>query len=254
MILNIGCVLMKINNVKDNWDSLTIDILSMLELEKHKDVKLIQIAGSVAVGKTTFSKTLEKAIQDKKPNCRILTISTDHFLNTNKKIKSTCGLNKKGFPQSYNQQLMDKFFTTCVKQRKILPLPVYSHQAYDILSNKTQSYDFPDILIVEGVIALNKNCINVDGVGVFIDAQLDLIRSWYEKRFLHLCDSSDKTSFFANFNSLSKQELLTKMDRVWQNINLPNWYEHIQETKSIADFVVHKTKDHSWSYSKMNLR
>jgi type I pantothenate kinase len=244
---------MKINSLKDNWNSLTIDILSALE-QKNTKVNLIQIAGSVAVGKTTFAKTLEKVIQEKKPNYRVLTISTDHFLNTNKKIESTCGLNKKGFPQSYNQQLIENFFSAYIKQRKVISLPVYSHHAYDILSNKTQSYDFPDILIVEGVIALNENCINVDGVRVFIDAQLDLIRSWYEKRFLHLCASSDETSFFANFISLSQQELLTKMNKVWQNINLPNWYENIQATRSCADFIVHKAKDHSWSYSKVNVR
>ena len=232
----------------EELNCLVDDIINLFAFQQDS-AKIIKIAGSVAVGKTTFAKKLASFLKLKMPNANIVTISTDHFLNTNSVIEKTCGLNKKGFPESFNQELLTEFFASYVDKRVLMPLPIYSHQAYDILPNKLQQHNYPDILIIEGVIALNKTCIDIDGVGVFLEASLDVVRSWYEHRFLQLCSSVDKTSFFLNFNDLSESELLDKINKVWQGINEPNWFAHIQATKLEADFIVHKQQDHSWNYT-----
>ena len=76
-----------------------------------------------------------------------------------------------------------------------LEVPVYSHEAYDIVPDKKKSVRQPDIVIVEGLNVLQ----TTDGrsgstprtfvsdffdFSIFIDAQEEHIRQWYVDRFL----------------------------------------------------------------------
>ena len=99
---------------------------------------LIGITGSVAVGKSTTSRILKKLLSIYYPEKKVGIINTDGFLFTNKELEKKQLMTKKGFPQSYNQELMLETLINIKNKQKTISLPLYSHEYYDIVPNSKQ--------------------------------------------------------------------------------------------------------------------
>ncbi|HGI7917874.1 TPA: type I pantothenate kinase, partial [Streptococcus pyogenes] len=119
-----------------------------------KDIQLrpfiIGISGSVAVGKSTTSRLLQLLLSRTHPNSQVELVTTDGFLYPNQFLIEQGLLNRKGFPESYNMELLLDFLDS-IKNGQTAFAPVYSHDIYDIIPNQKQSFNNPDFLIVEGI-------------------------------------------------------------------------------------------------------
>ena len=64
-------------------------------------------------------------------------VTTDGFIYPNSVLMERQILNRKGFPESYNMELLLNFLDS-IKNGMTAEIPVYSHEIYDILPDEKQ--------------------------------------------------------------------------------------------------------------------
>lgn len=214
---------------------------------------IIAIAGSVAVGKSSVARLLQKMLQQLPSKPKVDLITTDGFLYPNKILQEKNIMNKKGFPISYNTTLLAKFMQNLKAGKTNIKIPQYSHIEYDILGNQHQIIQKPNIVIIEGLNVLQPTLGETKQIisdffnfSIYIDANPNHIEKWYIERFLRLRETAFtlKNSYFkhyANLNDTQSRELAKK---IWETINLKNLKENIDETKTRATTIIRKGKNH----------
>jgi type I pantothenate kinase len=213
---------------------------------------IIAVAGSVAVGKSTFARILRTLIARWPDRPKVELITTDGFLHPNAILESRGIMTRKGFPESYDMRRMIRFLADIKGGEAEVAAPIYSHMAYDILPGENQVIKQPDVLIFEGLNVLQSGAFPVLAsdffdFSVYIDASEADIESWFLERFLLLQKTAfrDEGAFFNRYKDLSQEEAVTFARGVWSSINLPNLRENIAPTRERADLVLTKRPDHS---------
>src|SRR5690554_6699378 len=112
---------------------------------------IIGVAGSVAAGKSTTARVLQKLLSMTPGQPRVELVTTDGFLYPNQELERRGILNKKGFPESYDAKQLLSFLASVKSGRDVLEVPVYSYLYYDVIEDEIQAIERPDILIVEGI-------------------------------------------------------------------------------------------------------
>src|SRR5580704_11995408 len=170
---------------------------------------IIGIAGSVAVGKSTMARILQ-ALLSRWPHHPVVDlITTDGFLYPTAVLEKRGLLNRKGFPESYDQRRLVRFLTEIKSGKGAVSAPVYSHLFYDVVPGATQTVRQPDILIVEGLTVLQsgraQNVSDFFDFSIYIDADEATIESWYVARFLRLCETvfRNPDSYFGRYSMLA---------------------------------------------------
>jgi type I pantothenate kinase len=81
---------------------------------------------------------------------------------------------------------------------------------------------------------------------VYIDADEDVLLSWYVTRFLTLRSTSfaDPKSYFHRYARLSDSEAIETATAIWNRINLVNLHENIVPTRPRADLILKKSENH----------
>ena len=226
-----------------------------------RDVKMpfvIGVAGSVAVGKSTTARVLQ-ALLARWPNVpKVDLITTDGFLYPNSILAQEGLMEKKGFPESYDLPALLRFLTDVKAGRRPARAPIYSHLIYDVVPNQWVEVDRPDILIVEGLNVLQTGNLPKDGraipfvsdffdFSVYIDADDDVLKSWYVDRFLTLRGTAfrDPKSYFHRYSSLSDEEAMETAASIWERINLVNLHENIVPTRQRSDLILKKSETHA---------
>jgi type I pantothenate kinase len=218
---------------------------------------IIGIAGSVAVGKSTTARVL-RALLARWPNHpRVDLVSTDGFLLPNAELQARSLMQRKGFPESFDQKALLQFLFDVKSGRSKVAAPVYSHFHYDILPGESIVVDRPDILIVEGLNVLQPAKLPKDGKGIpfvsdffdfsiYIHAEPEIIEDWYLTRFLRLCNTAfnHPDAHFHRYAGLPEEEARVTARQFWKNINLVNLRENILPTRQRADLILNKGKDH----------
>ena len=213
---------------------------------------IIGIAGSVAVGKSTTARLLQLMLSRAYPDKRVQMITTDGFLYSNAELEKRGILDRKGFPESYNMDLLIHFLNNVKNNTGVVRAPKYSHQIYDIVPGEEEVLDHPDILIVEGINVLQlptHEPIYVSDyfdLSIYVDADPELIEQWYLERFGMLLDTAftDPTNYYYQY-AIGDREAAFDMARdVWDTVNLVNLNEYILPTKNRADVILHKTENH----------
>lgn len=201
---------------------------------------VIGIAGSVAVGKSTFAAALVDGLGD---YC-VEVVGTDGFLLPNAVLAERQLEARKGFPESYDAAGVISFIEALRRGDKSASVPVYSHTAYDVLVGERRLIGCPDICIIEGVNAL-QFFKHLD-LAIYLEAdEADLI-NWYSTRFSETCDAAidDPTSFYRDWSLLPENERREMAESFWYGINHPNLVECITPSSAYADLVIHKSHDH----------
>jgi len=217
---------------------------------------IIGIAGSVAAGKSTTARVLQKLLSMTPETPRVELVTTDGFLYSNTELERRGIFNKKGFPESYDAKRLLSFLADVKSGRDILEAPVYSHLYYDVMPDQTQLIEKPDILIVEGInilqVTINKKSRHKVFVSdffdfsIYVDAAEKDLRKWYVERFKKLQETAFRNpeSYFHRYASYSEEELEEFANKVWDEINLPNLKQNILPTRFRADLILEKGECH----------
>lgn len=213
---------------------------------------VIGIAGSVAVGKSTFARILQALLARWPEHPRVDLITTDGFLFPNAVLEDRGIMNRKGFPESYDTKTLLTFLRDLKSGAPDVKAPVYSHVVYDIIDGEKVSVQQPDILIIEGLNVLqvgseaNEFVSDYFDFSIYIDAEEPDIEQWYIERFQKLRETvfRDPDSFFQNFAHLTDEEGVNIARGIWREINGKNLVDNIEPTKSRASLIVAKGADH----------
>jgi type I pantothenate kinase len=221
---------------------------------------VIAVAGSVAVGKSTFARILQALLSRWPDHPSVALVTTDGFLYPNAVLQERDLMRRKGFPESYDRRRMIRFLADLKAGKAHVDAPVYSHQAYDILPDRTERVSQPDILIFEGLNVLQPAA--VDAVrtrapslivsdffdfSLYVDADEEMIEKWYVDRFLTLQRTvfANPKSYFHHYKDLNLEQATEVARGIWRDINLVNLRENIQPSRERANVVLRKRADHS---------
>ncbi|MEH7385656.1 type I pantothenate kinase [Bacillus sp. JJ1521] len=225
---------------------------SFLDYKAKKVPYIIGIAGSVAVGKSTAARVLQTLLSRWDNHKKVGLVTTDGFLYPNATLESKGLMSRKGFPESYDTQKLIQFMMKVKSSKRKVEAPLYSHLTYDVLKDKVEMIDQPDILIVEGINVLQVSKAHSVFVSdffdfsIYIDADVRNIKNWYIERFLTLQKTAfqNPKSYFHRYTELSLDEAIQKATDIWEEINAKNLRENILPTRRRAKVVLKKGEDH----------
>jgi type I pantothenate kinase len=213
---------------------------------------VIGIAGSVAVGKSTFARVLRALLARWPDHPHVELVTTDGFLHPNHVLEARGLMSRKGFPESYDLRRMIRFLADIKAGARQVIAPVYSHQSYDIVPGEAQIVAQPDVLIFEGLNVLQTAPSAVVAsdffdFSVYVDAEESDIETWYIERFLLLQRTAfqNPTSFFHRYKDLEESAARHVAHDIWSRINLLNLRENILPTRERARLVVRKQPNHA---------
>jgi type I pantothenate kinase len=228
-----------------------------LGAEDGKVPYIIGVAGSVAVGKSTTARVLQ-ALLSRWPNTpKVQLVTTDGFLYPNAVLERDGLMEKKGFPESYDQNALIRFLSDVKAGQPRAEAPVYSHLTYDVIPGESVVVDRPDILIFEGVNVLQPSRLSRDAsevpfvsdffdFSVYLHAEDPVLERWYIDRFMRLRQTAfrDPKSYFRKYADLSDAEAMSVARSIWSRINLRNLHENIFPTRARASLVLTKGESH----------
>ena len=212
---------------------------------------IIGISGSVAVGKSTTSRLLQILLSRRFKWASVEMVTTDGFLYPNKVLEEKNILDRKGFPESYDMELLLNFLDS-IKNGEEFEIPVYSHEIYDIISDEKVTIQPVDFLIVEGINVFqnpqNQTLYVSDyfDLSIYVDADVANIETWYLERFQTLLKLAEKdpNNYYHRFTKMPFNQVLAIAQDTWKNINLANLEKYIEPTRSRADIILHKGQNH----------
>jgi len=214
---------------------------------------VVAIAGSVAVGKSTFARVLAALLARWPDHPRVELVTTDGFLYPNRELERRDLMGRKGFPESYDMRRMLAFLADVKSGTAEADAPVYSHLTYDIVPDQQQTVRRPDILVFEGLNVLQATSTTSVVVsdffdfGIYLDGDEADIEAWYIQRFLTLQKTAFQkpTSYFHHYKDLPEAEAREVASGIWSRINRKNLQENILPTRQRADLVLRKRSDHT---------
>jgi type I pantothenate kinase len=226
-------------------DAATLDVVAELVLARTTPPAVVAVAGSVAVGKSTVARQLRDALVRLDATRSVVVLATDAFLLPNAELDAAGLTLRKGFPESYDHAALQHFLRA-VRRGEPTRVPVYSHQAYDVVPGRDELVDAPDLVVLEGVNTLQPSSVGelVD-VGIYLDAAEHDIERWFVERFARLRRAPDAAQgFYGQFVDLDDDTADAVARWTWREINLVNLREHIAPSAAHAHVILRKGSEH----------
>jgi len=176
-------------------------------------------------------------------------------LYPNRELQARGLMERKGFPESYDQGRLIAALTAIRAGEPEVAIPVYSHESYDIVAGE-QTIRQPDIVVVEGLNTLEagsggegRDRVSSQGFfdfRLYLDAAEDDVALWFGERLLALRTSRPLRPgpFSKWLAGLSEAEARSIAESTWSGINLVNLRENVAPTRGLADVIVEKGRDH----------
>ena len=237
---------------------------NFLNGQTEKVPYIIGIAGSVAVGKSTSARILQALLSRWPEHPKVTLVTTDGFLHSNQELVTRNLMHKKGFPESFDTKALIEFVSAIKSGQKSVSAPIYSHLTYDIIPDQSLQVEQPDIVILEGLNVLQTAINEPDQAhrvyvsdfvdfSIFVDADTDLLKTWYIQRFLKFREGAftDPDSYFHGYSKMSKREAVGIASKIWDEINGINLEENIRPTRDRANLILKKSTNHQVSCVKL---
>lgn len=211
---------------------------------------IIGVAGSVAAGKSTAARLLQALLSRWLEHRQVDLVTTDGFLYPNTVLEARGLMNRKGFPESYDQRALLTFVAAVKSGQPEVTAPVYSHLSYDIIPTEVIVVRQPDIVIIEGLnvlqIGARWSVSDFFDFSIYVDAEEALLKTWYVERFLRLRETAfkDPASYFKHFAELPEAEAISIAKQIWDEINGRNLRENILPTRERATLILAKGDGH----------
>lgn len=206
---------------------------------------VVGVGGAVAVGKSTVASELAGRLR--RLGRRVDVVATDAFLLPNAELNKRSLTMRKGFPESFDIDALLTFVAGVRAGADLVEIPVYSHEIYDIVPGETTVLGDPDLVLLEGVIALQSPVVDVLDASIYVDADEEHIKEWFVVRFLAMTAAAadEEGSFYRMFATMPPDDVQRIAEGTWDGINGVNLREHILPSRAGATFVVEKARDHS---------
>ncbi len=216
---------------------------------------IIGIAGGVAVGKSTAARVIQALLSRAPSRPAVELLGTDAFLFPNRVLAERGMTERKGFPETYDRPALLETLSSIRSGGPEVAVPVYSHEAYDVLAGRSRIIDRPDVVIVEGLNVLQTGPAGPGGqtlvsdfidVGLYVDSAEEDAAGWHEERLLDMWSAAgtDRGPFLDWFSSLSEQEARRVAHLAWSEINLVNMRQHVAPTRARAHLILRKDGQH----------
>lgn len=232
-------------------DSLYEATAAFLGTNERRVPYVIGLAGSVAVGKSTFARVLRTLLSRWPDHPKVELVPTDGFLYPNAELGRRRLMQRKGFPESYDRSALLAFVVALKSGEGAVSCPVYSHRSYDIVPGERLVVDRPDIVIIEGLNVLQSGTgaafvSDFFDFSIYLDAPLPELRRWYVERFRRLRDTAfrEPDSYFHRYAALSDAETDARALEIWTTINEKNLQDNILPTRERATLLLQKGADH----------
>ncbi|MCK8606290.1 type I pantothenate kinase [Leuconostoc citreum] len=198
----------------------------------------VGIAGSVAVGKSTFASLLAKQF-----DVTTAIISTDDFLMSNALLTEKDIFNEKGFPQTYDLVRLNQVIRDFYDGHETVTIPQYNQEIADIDPKQLQTITRPKILIVEGVVALQLMHLDYK---IYLEADLTDIKAWYLSRTLEMTAlaKADPTSWRYQYTKMPLGDLTDLVMQTWDETNQVNLEKFILPSRQYANAIVQLNQYH----------
>lgn len=221
---------------------------------------VVGIAGGVAVGKSTTAQVIRSLLGRGPGRPSVELLGTDAYLFPNHVLEARGLMARKGFPETFDHAALVDTLASIRTGAPEVVVPVYSHEAYDVLAGAHRSIVRPDVVIVEGVNVLQTGPADAEGrpavadfvdVVVYIDASEHDAGRWFGERLLGLRSASTApdpavvdSAFHRWLCSLSEEEARRVADDTWSEVNLVNLRRHVAPSRERAHVVLRKDARH----------
>jgi type I pantothenate kinase len=204
---------------------------------------VVAITGSVAVGKSAAAGALARALGTDTTRAPVSVVCTDGFLRPNRELVARGIIDRKGFPESFDHDALERFLLAVRSGAAEVHAPVYSHTTYDVVAGASQVVGRPSVLILEGLPFPDAS---VDWT-VYVDAATTDVEEWYVQRFRRLVADAerDESSFFRMFDGDTPEQADAIARQIWTSVNLVNLEDHILPTRERSDVILVKGPDHA---------
>ncbi len=214
---------------------------------------VIGVAGSVAVGKSTFARILQALLARWPDHPKVDLVTTDGFLHPNAVLEERDIMHRKGFPESYDTRRLLRFLRELKSGVAEVDAPVYSHVVYDIVEGGRVTVYQPDILILEGLNVLQVGDGGKEFVSdyfdfsIFIDADRGGHRAVVRRALLEaprvgVPEPGELLQALCRISPTSRRS--RPRASIWTSINGVNLRENILPTRERASLILHKSADH----------
>lgn len=214
---------------------LASEIVPLIARKAEVTPIVLSVNGNVASGKSTFAKRIKEMIEKLDNNKEVCVITTDDFLLSNQQLHEMNLFVDKGFPNTYNYELINRFVNALLSGEDIL-IPQYDHKINDIDFTKRKLINHPDIIILEGLISSRKEFSQIINKSIFINVNEKDNYEWYLRRCLDLN--------LPALYDLSVTDFLPIAKRNWKLTNWRNFIDNVLPLRSKADIQVYLDHNH----------
>ena len=179
---------------------------------------VIGIAGSVAVGKSTFARILQALLARWPDHPKVDLVTTDGFLHPNKVLDERGIMNRKGFPESYDTRRLLQFLrelksgaaNRAAHRCTATSCTTSSRARWSMSASPTSSSSKGLNVLQVGSRPTSATEFVSDyfDFSIYIDADEGHIEEWYVQRFMKLRETvfQNPDSFFRHYADLSPDE------------------------------------------------